>query len=55
MIEESEIEVKTTMESEPTAEPKPCGLELSDAEAQAVIHAVEPIVQKCKKKKSDQT
>ena len=60
MTEEAAIEVTTTMESAQSPckrglnqllNQKPCGLELSDAEAQAVIQAVEPIVKKCKRKK----
>ena len=44
MVEEVAIEVKTSMESDlPIAE-------LSDAEAHAVVHAVEPIVKRCKRK-----
>lgn len=48
MCEESEMEVKTTMESEQTAEPI---AELADTEAQAVIQAVEPILKTCKQTK----
>ena len=47
MCAESEMEVKTTMESEQTAEPT---AELADTEAQAVIQTVEPILKNVRKK-----
>ena len=56
MIEDGAIEVNATMGPEPIAEPTaapfadPTAAELADTEAQAVIQAVEPILQKCKRK-----
>ena len=48
MCEESEMEEKTTMESEQIAEPT---AELADTEAHTVIQALEPILKKCKQNK----
>jgi len=47
MIEEAAIEAKTMESDYPDFVPI---AELSDAEAHAVIHAVEPIVKRCKRK-----
>ena len=47
MIEEAAIEVKTMESDLPPFVPI---AELSDDEAHAVIHAVEPIVKRCKRK-----